>query len=385
MAAITFLTGSLSRLAGGPFESVRRLAQGVQATGEHSVRVLGVRDARWEDDRAVWSPVDARALAVRGPHRFGYAPALSGEVNASGARLLHVHGLWMYPSVVARRWGARTGLPRVVSPRGMLEPWAWAHHRARKALLWSLFERAHCSGATVLHATSDQEAHSIRTRLPSSRVVVIPNGVDVPSEADLAAAVSGKGERRRALFLSRIHPKKGISQLLTAWAVVRPAGWELAIAGIDEGGHEAEVRRLVSELGLSDSVIFLGEQVGVAKLRTYRSAELFILPTFSENFGIVVAEALAAGVPVLTTTGTPWSGLVTRSAGWWVAPESSAIGSVLKEACALPADTLREMGDRGRAWMVRDFGWPAISTRFSDLYSELLDSLPGTVQPNQFS
>jgi glycosyltransferase involved in cell wall biosynthesis len=188
---------------------------------------------------------------------------------------------------------------------------------------------------------------------------------------------------RRVLFLSRVHPVKGILNLLHAWAAVMPKGWRLKIAGPDEGGHLAEVIALARALGIDQMVEFLGEVDGEAKRQAYLEADLFVLPTFSENFGVVVAEALAHGVPVITTRGAPWADLQTHACGWWVDIGVEPLVMALREAMALRDDERQAMGARGREYAQR-YDWDGIAQKTIDVYRWLLGdgSMPDAVQLN---
>ena len=186
-----------------------------------------------------------------------------------------------------------------------------------------------------------------------------------------------RSARRRVLFLSRIHPKKGVPILLRAWQRVerRHPDWELVVAGPDEAGHLAEVRALATGLRL-DRVAFPGPAYGNAKHALYRSADLFVLPTHSENFGMVIAEALAHGVPVITTTGAPWAGLEERGCGWWIELSERNLAETLHGAMALPEALRVEMGRRGRLWMEQSYGWERIAAEMKSVYAWLLGGGP---------
>lgn len=188
--------------------------------------------------------------------------------------------------------------------------------------------------------------------------------------SQMMARSDGDGSRV-ALFLSRVHPKKGVVELVKAWALAAPAGWRLRIAGPDEGRHWAEVARLVSQLGLGSAVDYVGPVAGAHKAALYREADLFVLPTFSENFGLVVAEALAYGLPVITTRGAPWADLETYGCGWWIETGMEPLVPALRAAMALSNAERRAMGERGRVY-VRRYDWDVIAAETLALYRWVL-------------
>lgn len=335
-----------------------------------SVSVVHTIDSVAAEQGGPSRSVPALVQALRGA---GVEASLSSyEDGAShvciAANLIHDHGLWLPSNHAAARAARRWRIPIVVSPRGMLEPWALAQKRWKKQAAWALYQRADLAQAVAIHATSAAEAESVRAAGIRAPVAIVPNGVSVPD----ALPPRRTGSVRRALFLSRIHPVKGLPLLVEAWDRVRPAGWELVIAGPDEGGHRAKVEALVQGSGVSDAVRFVGPVSDADKWALYRTADLVVLPTHSENFGLVIAEALGAGVPVLTTTGAPWRALEQEQCGWWVAPAAEAIAEALSAATSLPRSSLDEMGDRGRAVVARDFGWASVAVQMCAIYAWLL-------------
>lgn len=259
----------------------------------------------------------------------------------------------------------RHQIPLVVQPRGMLSHWAIRHKRWKKALAMKAFQRSDLEGATLFFATSHQECDDIRALGFSQPIAVIPNGVVMPICS--SRQFETQGGLRKALFLSRIHPTKGLGNLVEAWARLRPAGWQLIIAGPDEGGHRREVALAAHRLGVSDAIQWVGEIDGDKKSELYRSADFFVLPTFSENFGVVVAEALAHGLPVITTRGAPWADLDTYDCGWWIDVGVEPLVNALRSAIALSDEQLREMGARGREY-VRRYDWEDIARRTTEVY-----------------
>lgn len=350
----------ISAEASGPSYSVPRLCQALSELG-HEVRLSCLAAGREVPGVALevhpqW-PL-ARRFAISPAH----ARALAG--SASEVDIVHNHSLWSMVNVAAG-WvvpGKRAKL--VVSPRGTLSPWALAHSRWRKRLLWPLQRRV-LARADLLHATSEEEYQEIRALGLKAPVAIVPNGIDVP---ELSRHESRDGVRR-LLFLSRIHPKKGIDRLLAAWAALESAfpEWQLIIAGKGEAAHEAEVKAQAARLGLQ-RVSFPGPLYGQDKTAAYRSADLFVLPTHSENFGMVVAEALAHGCPAIVSKGAPWSGLEQEGCGWWIDHDVPTLQAALSHAMHLPESERRAMGLRGHAWMERDFGWASIAARMSAGY-----------------
>lgn len=305
------------------------------------------------------------------PRRFAVSVDLARHLGSQAKRvdIVHNHSLWSMSNVAAGCLvpGRRARL--VTSPRGTLSSWALSRSRWLKRGLWPL-QRSALTRAAMLHATSEAEHGEIRALGLEAPVVILPNGIDLP---ELATSRS-LGDVRTLLFLSRIHPKKGIDRLLHAWRQLESLhpDWQLVIAGRGEAAHVAEVTELAASLALR-RVRFPGPLYGAEKARAYTDASLFVLPTHSENFGMVVAEALAHGCPAVVSRGAPWPGLVTEDSGWWVDHKVESVTHALNAAMSLSAEDLALMGARGRAWMERDFGWTSIGKRMVAAYRWLLD------------
>jgi len=376
---ILHASAPLGPSSGGPFQSVRRLSLS-QADLGHKVKVAMPWGLEAEAHRADWKHINVSIAGRILLPSIGWSPAFRRIVLACDADLLHTHSLWMHPSWVALDWKKIHRKPHVCSPRGTLESFAWNYKPWKKRPVWKLFEVRNLQSAALLHATSETEAESFRARGLNSPIAIIPNGVQVQNlefqMTDFTLNDSFKTENRTALFLSRIHPKKGLPLLLDAWFKVKPAGWMLHIVGPDEGGHRATLERQVSLLGLADVVRFSGQLVGADKDQVFRDSHLFILPTHSENFGIAVAEALAHGLPVITTYGAPWALLESERCGWWVPVSADGIATALNDATRMSTEELAVMGERGRAVAVKRFGWERIAQSFIDCYRWLLGDGP---------
>jgi glycosyltransferase involved in cell wall biosynthesis len=368
---------SVLRPAGGLFESVRHLCTGGCASnGTFQVGIIGTRDNHTDRDSEAWRPLAVRTHPIWGPGVFGYAPGMAADLFASNPDLVHVHGMWKYPSIAALRWARRTGKPYIVSPHGMLEPWSLQQARFKKRLAGWLYQWPCLKHAACLRATSCMEAQSIRQAGFKNHIAVIPNGVVVPVANQKAEGRKQKPKIRKVLFLSRIHPKKGLLNLVKAWHIIQPPGWELLIVGPDQRGHLAEVQAAVSACGLENQTHFQSEVMDSAKIQCYRDADLFVLPSFSENFGLVIAEALSCCVPVITTRATPWQDLETHRCGWWIETGVEPLVKALREATALSDAERSEMGRRGRHLIEHHYTWPAIADKMCAVYDWILGGGP---------
>jgi glycosyltransferase involved in cell wall biosynthesis len=344
---------------GGPSRSVTDLSIALAETG--------IAVAVWTampQDKGWTNPLNAAGVELF-QGNLDEIPLASPE-----GTIVHDHGIWLPSNHRVAVFATARKLRRVVSPRGMLEPWALAHRRWKKRIAWAAYQRCDLNRATALHATASPEAQQLCRLKLRPPVFVVPNGIAGP-EGTLAAEPSKNG-CRRALFLSRIHPKKGLRILVEAWRRVRPRGWQMIIVGPDEGGHRQEIERLVRDAQLDNAWSFHDQAEGHEKWRLLSSAELFVLPTHSENFGNVVVESLLAGVPVVTTTGAPWRGLAENRCGWWVKSEVDDLAMALREATSCEAATLRGMGDRGREWAKQEFAPAHTAAKMITAYESVL-------------
>ena len=280
-------------------------------------------------------------------------------------------------------------------------------------MAWHIYQKRLLNLASALHATSEREAGDLRKLGLKPQIEVIPWGIDVcggakdlvgyplsvindgivglrhggqassssisyplssihypPSSpaSDIRPPTSGL---KTALFVGRIYPVKGLSMLVEAWARVRPIGWKMTIVGPDEAGHLSEVEALIREAGLQVDFEFTGALEGDALRQVYDDADLLILPSYTENFGMVVGEALAHGCSVIASQGSPWSGLLEHGCGWWPEVSSDGLADALQEATSLERAELALMGAQGRLWMQRDFSWEQSATMMRNVYESV--------------
>lgn len=307
----------------------------------------------------------------------GASPAMSVGLKRSvkAGDIVHSHGWWRMPAVYAYRAASAGGAPLVISGHGVFEPWALAQRSLRKSAAMSLVGRRVLESAMCLHATSEAEVESYRALGLRQPIALVPLGVDIPEEY---SHIRKAHERRRVLFLGRLDPKKRVDELLRAWSAVEPLypGWELVIAGPGNERYRSHLVELADRLQLRRADFF-GPAWGTDKASLFRSADLFVLPTFSENYGLTVAEALSYGVPAIVSQGAPWKGLEDHGCGWWIGSgDAATLASVLKETMAMQPQELSLMGKKGRDWVVSDHSWAAAGDRMDRVYEWVLGQGP---------
>jgi glycosyltransferase involved in cell wall biosynthesis len=353
--------GRLSLDTGGPARSVPALCDEIaRCHPDWRVEIVSGSNEGFGainlPSRASVSEVDGSFLDRK------FELCIAEKVGGESSALLHDHGQWLPINRASAAVARNLGIPRIVSPRGMLSPWARNHRWWKKRIAWQWFAKRDLAEAVVLHATSKLEATELRALGARQPIAVVPNGVDDSFDGTSDREKSG---RPYVLFLSRIHIKKGVRELLEAWERLGNRDWGLVIAGPDE-------QRILSPLQLPANVCYIGAVEGEEKLRLLKHASLFVLPSYSENFGIVVAEALMAGVPVITTHGTPWDSLVREQCGWWIPMDVDRLCETLRSAFLIPEHELRMMGMRGRSFARREFSWPSIAAAMSSVYQWVL-------------
>lgn len=346
---IGLLTASASRLGGGVFEAVAAHAAMLRALGAEP-EIFALDDAHASEDRERFGPTPVHLFPVKGPGQIGFAPDLLAGLMGARLDVLHLHGIWMYPSRAGERWARRTGRPYLISPHGMLDPWITGRGRAKKALARIGYERANWRAATRLHALTAREAADITRESGREDSLVIAN-------AGPPADAGGPDPREPTiLYLGRIHPKKNLLPLVSAWSRSRdsgvlPAEARLIIAG---WGDPADLAALRAAAG--PGVEFVGPAYGEAKARLLRAARFMILPSLSEGLPMAMLEAWAHATPAIMTEGCNL-------------PEGFAAGAALP--CGYDQDAIAEA--LGRAFALAPAEWTRASraalqlaeTRFS--------------------
>lgn len=274
--------------------------------------------------------------------------------------IAHIHALWTPVLHKVSKWARKEDIPIVWSPHGMLTPWAMNNKHLKKLLGWWFYQKRDLSNAALIHATAECEVEDVRRLGLNNRVVIAPLGVKV----DCSDRHSSHNDSEKILlFVSRVQRKKGLLNLALAWSKLASAtkrGWRVRIVGPDQENHLAEVHAECVRLGILDDWQFVGPKFGAALSEEYRSANLFVLPTYSENFGSVVIEALSYGVPVICTKGAPWAELEEYRCGKWIDIGVNQLVASLQECLVMSNDERRQMGENGRRLVEEKYTWDAV-------------------------
>lgn len=359
--------------------SVPGLAGSLRGCCGVELSVLAPKDEYSSVDLALWTPLEPRLFPVRGPRFFGYTPLMRQAVYEAKPDIIHTHGLWKYPTVAALSWSRRSNGPYLVSSHGMLDYWAVRHSRWKKFLAGAFYVNRHLRHATCIHSLCAGETRAIRDYGLINPICQIPNGIDAPGN------LSGNQEIKEAktlLYLGRIHPKKGLISLLRAWEkFIRQRRsiknkWEIAIVGWDQNGHEDELKVLAKDLGVTDSVHFLGPRFGEDKAAAYRNSDAFILPSLSEGLPMVILEAWAYHLPVLMTPECNLPEGFKHDAGIRIETTIDSIASGIETLVSLSEAERKAMGSRGRKLVEDTFQWPKIGENMHKVYEWILGGGP---------
>lgn len=372
--SIGIVTPTVSRAGGGIFPIVLAHARAFISLG-NAVTVHGIDCDQEKLDRADW---DGIKLSLHPQAPFGYAPRLLSTLVEANHDIIHQHGLWLYPSIVVSQWRARVGRPTVISTQGMLEPWALSNSRVKKKIAGALFEKKNLRSANAVHC-SVNEIKGVRSYAESTPIAAIANGVILPDRRSSLQKPSNlfSDGRKTLLFLGRIHPKKGIAELLRAFSIfkaeepVLASQWRLVVAGWDDGNHAEDLNILARKLGMGpEDVTFPGPFFGDDKDALLFHSDAFILPSFSEGFPMAVLEAWAHSLPVLMTNECNIPDGFTHGAAIKISNNPHELAITL--AKSLARCDLQTIGAAGRKLVESQYSWSALGSELVSVYHWLL-------------
>ncbi len=316
-------------------------------------------------------------IAIKDWNRFDIAPSAvevprvrmeDAMIRLSDWDLIHLHGIWppfMHGIIKkCRGWNK----PVIWSLHGMLAPWAIRYKWWKKSLAWTLWQKHDLRTAAVLHVTSEREREWVEAYGFKKRIENVPLGTAFPEVVPLR-----RHEKKTLLFVGRINPVKGLENLIRAWQVVQNEKWKLRIVGTDVANYSGTLRSLTQRLALETSVEFPGPKYDETLDEEYRNADALILPSFTENFGGVVVDALAWGLPVITSKGTPWQEVEAARCGWWVENDAESLVKALRALILLSDAERADMGGRGRELVRAKYSWEAVALRMDAVYESLFE------------
>lgn len=362
---VLVICSSIAREIGGPARSIQGLVSALERNGiETHLLSLKPFDNPWVD--GIKHYMTAGKFGFCGVR--SYVERMIDEIHPD---IIHIQNIWMLNLHMAAVAARHRHIPYILSIRGAISAWALSQSRFRKKIALATYQGYDFRHAAALHATSDVEADCIR-RLGFTDVPIItsPNGVNLP--ISLPDWNRPPNRKRKMLFLSRIHKVKGLGDLVQAWARINPSNWILEIVGNCDDDYWLTVEMQINNLDIADKIIrhdFLPDE---QKWEKYREADCFVLPSYSENFGIVVAEALYAGLPVITTRGTPWRELEEKKCGWWIENGVEPLAKAMANAISLDDATRNEMGFRGHVLVEERYSWNATVKKIIEEYEHVM-------------
>ncbi len=290
------------------------------------------------------------------------------------ADVVHLTGTYSFPTLPTLLLARLFSKPLVWSPRGALQAareWSEVRSKTPKRLFEKLCNVLVRPDRVVLHVTSEEERRSSEAAISVASSVVIPNGVDIPET--LLRKKSSLDGRLRIMFIGRLDPKKGLEILLDAIRNLTDPTITVDVYGTGDPEYVARLQALVEKYRLGAYVHLLGHVSGEDKARAFADADVCVLPSYSENFGMVIAESLAHGVPVITSKMTPWRSVESIDCGLWIENSADALAEAIKR---IRSRDLAAMGARGREWIKREFSWLTIAGQISAVYDRLLTNQP---------
>lgn len=366
MKILSFVS-SLDLSSGGPSRSVPMLVKGLAELGV-DITLMTIRSENMNIHSLEGTSAKLKVLSPSFS-RKEIAKYLADE----RFELIQIQSVWEMPYHKVILEARKQNIPYIVTPRGMLEPWSLSQKKWKKKLAWWLYQRNDVQKSACVFTTAKMEAEHVSNLGITTCKAVIPNGIETDA---YPCKTSVECVKKQVLFLSRVHVKKGIELLFEAWKRLHSdyVDWQLLVIGNGETEYIHSLENRVESFGLKDSIKILPPVFGEAKIKVYQESALFCLPSFSENFGMVIAEAMSCGTPVITTTNCPWEILNETDTGWCVDLSVENLEHALREAMGMDANALYDMGQRASKLIYDNFDYRSVTRKTLRLYEWLLNS-----------
>ena len=365
MKVLSFVT-SIDLYSGGPSRSVPMLVKGLAELGV-DITLMTIKS---EDMNTHALEGTTAKLKVLNPS-FS-KKEIANYLADESFDLIQIQSMWDLPYHKVMVEARRLGVPYIVTPRGMLEPWSLSQKKWKKKLAWWLYQRNDVQKSVCVFTTAKMEAEHVSELGVTACKAVIPNGIETSS---YPFKTSIDVVKKQVLFLSRLHVKKGIEILFDAWKRIHFefTEWQLLVIGNGEAKYIQSLENRVKSLGLTECIKILPPVFGNDKIRFYQESALFCLPSFSENFGMVIAEAMSCGTPVITTTNCPWDILNETNTGWCIDLSVDNLERALREALSMSSADLYDRGQRASKLIYENFDYRSVARKTLRLYEWLLN------------
>jgi len=282
--------------------------------------------------------------------------------------IFHTNGLWMFPNVMPLKLAFKHGKKCVISPRGTISKEALKFSKIKKLIFYIFFQRSILNKVDLIHVTSEDELKDVRKFGLNQPITIIPNGVDIPK-------IEYKKDSKifKLIYLGRIHPKKGLENAIQAWSSVEKLfpNWVFEIAGLGETKYENNIKKIISDTG-SKSIKYIGPVYGKEKIKFIQTADILIMPSYNENFGMVAAEAMSNNTPVICGINTPWTKVTEVDCGWHIPNDSISIEKTFLKVFKMSKIELLQKGKNGRLWMRKEYSWEEVATKMLLSYEWLI-------------
>lgn len=365
---ICIFTTSINKKGGGPARSVPILSKGLSLVGVDTTLLTG------RSEEMNTHMLEGTNVSVKVISKNISTKDLEEEVLKGNYDLIHTQNLWMPLYHKMAKIARKHGIPYIMTPRGCLEPWCMKQKRIKKLVAFHLYQKRDLQQAACILATAKMEADNIRALGITAPIAIIPNGIDI-SEYECRTLEDKIKVKKQILFLSRIHEKKGIEFLINVWEQlhIQFPDWNVVIAGNGEEAYIQQLKAMIISKGLQGCVEIIPPVFGEDKHKLYCESSLFVLPTYSENFGMVIAEAMSCGVPVITTNGTPWQELNEKHLGWCIDLSIENLANTISEAINKGQDKLFELGQQCSKHIYDTYQYTEVAAKNKAVYEWIVN------------
>ena len=344
----------------------------------------GKNDIEWASAIHNFPQERIKGFNLFGPQKLYFSPQLirhTNNLDPSEFEIVHQHGIWTGSSSATRIFSKTKQIPTIIAPHGSLSEWSLNVSSWKKKLALSAFERENLNLASCLHATSENEISDFRNFGLKNPIAYIENGIQEEKLSIVGNAQKFRQkhnidpEKRILLYMSRITPKKGLLMLIEAIKDIESdfKDWILVIVGNDEFNHKKDVENLIKQCKLENYIKFVSPLFDKDKDDVFAASELFILPSYSEGFPMVVLDSLAAGLPVITTNASSWNDLVEFNCGWWTDINTQSITDALRKSVRMSTVELNIMGQNAKELIRTKYTWSRLAQKTIKLYDWLLN------------